>query len=130
VVLSSDTGEFNVTVVNGMEHPVQVQVRAESGADVSIESSPVLRLQPGDRYTRLMRATAHRLGSYDSRLTVTTEDGTPVGPAVTVPVQANQVSQVIWVVVGVGLVLLFGTIALRLVRRLLAFRRTRREGTA
>ena len=60
------------------------------------------------------------------------EDGQPVGTATTFPLRANRVSQVIWVVIAVGALLLFTTIGVRLARRLrrgLADRRGRRRAS-
>lgn len=129
VLLSSDHGSFNVTVVNGMDQPVEVRVKpTEASTDiVSVQESKVLRLQSGDRATRLLQASASKLGEHDVELQVTTDDGRPVGPSVEVPVRVNQVSNLIWGVVGLGAVLLFGTIALRLIRRGRAALRTRGE---
>lgn len=130
VVLSSDTGSFNVTLVNGMDEPVEVQVRAQGSDEVTVAPSKAVRLQPGDRSTQLMEATSSKLGQHDVVLRLTTPDGTPIGPEEVVPVRANQVSRVIWVVIAIGAALLFGTILRRLVRRVRDWRRTRREEPA
>lgn len=127
VLLSSEQGSFNVTVVNGTDHPVEIQVVADSDDDVEIAPSRLLRLQPGDRSTQLMQVSSGKLGNHHTRLYVATKDGTPVGSNVLVPVRVNQVSQVIWVIVAIGGVLLGSTILLRLFRRVRNFRRTRRD---
>lgn len=127
VLLSSETGSFNVTLVNGLDVPVEVQVRSRSDDDVRIAPSRALQLQAGDRTTQLMQASTTKLGSHRVLLEVTTTDGTPLGPEAVLPVRANQVSRVIWVVIGIGGFLLFGTILLRITRRVRDYRRTRGE---
>ncbi len=53
-----------------------------------------------------------------ARVVVTDEAGTPLGAAQRVAIRSAQVSGVIWLILGVGVGLLFLAIAIRLVRRI------------
>ena len=53
---------------------------------------------------------------------MTDVDGTPLGSSVEVPIRSGQVSEVIWVIIGAGVGILFLAIGLRLVRRIRAER--------
>ena len=62
-------------------------------------------------------ATTHVLGVRTVTLELTNQAGRPLGATDTFPIRAEAVSRVIWVIIGAGVVLLFGAIAVRLVRR-------------
>ena len=72
--------------------------------------------------------TASRLGIHQVRLVVTDQDGTPLGGSASLPIRAAQVSAIIWYIMVFGAVLLFGTIAVRVVRQVRAGRRRGRPG--
>jgi hypothetical protein len=57
------------------------------------------------------------LGVHTVALQITNKAGTPLGSQDSFPMRAEQVSQLIWVIIGAGLALLFGAIVVRLVRR-------------
>lgn len=124
VTLSSEDGTLGATVVNGLDQPVTVMVGSESDGSLEVAESDVLRLAPGARSRLLLDVKASRLGIHDVRLVVTDQDGTPLGGSASLPVRAAQVSAIIWYILVFGGVLLFGTIAVRLVRQVRARRRT------
>ena len=64
--------------------------------------------------------TASRLGIHQVRLVVTDQDGTPLGGSASLPIRAARVSAIIWYIMVFGAVLLFGTIAVRVVRQVRA----------
>ncbi len=136
VTLSSDSGRLSADVVNGTEQTVRVRIQAATDPGLEITPTPVQELGPGERVTVQMEATATTLAVHAVSLVVADENGEPVGTAATFPLRANRVSQVIWVVIGLGALLLFTTIGVRLARRIrrgLADRRTggrRRSGAA
>ena len=123
VTLSSADGTLGATVVNGLDQPVTVQVRAETDGSLEVDDSGVLRLGPGDRSRLLLDVNASRLGIHQVRLLVTDQDGTPLGGAAALPVRSAQVSAIIWYILVFGAVLLFGTILVRVVRQVRARRR-------
>lgn len=117
VTLSSDSGSFAVTVENRLDHPVTVSVDAVSLGDVTVEPTNPIELTAHGRQTVLLDAVAATAGVHYVRLLVTDETGTPLGAAQRVPIRSAQVSEVIWLILGVGVGLLFVAIALRVVRR-------------
>lgn len=117
VTLSSDTGEFGVTVVNGTDQPVEVRLEASTDGQVEISSPDPVQLQAGDRTTVFPTASTDVLGQHDALLRLTDVEGNPLGASAVVPIRANQVSRVIWVVIGLGMALLFSAILVRLFRR-------------
>ena len=126
LTLSSADGTLGATVVNGLDQPVTVQVRAADrrharGRGVRACCS----LGPGDRSRLLLDVSASRLGIHEVRLLVTDQDGTPLGGAAALPVRSAQVSAIIWYILVLGAVLLFGTILVRVVRQV---RERRRAG--
>ena len=132
MTLSSDSGRLSADVVNGLDHTVLVRVQAATDPGLEITPTAAQELGPGERATLQLEATATTLAVHSVSLIVANEDGQPVGTATTFPLRANRVSQVIWVVIAVGALLLFTTIGVRLARRLrrgLADRRGRRRAS-
>lgn len=121
VTLSSESGPFTANVTNGLDQRVRVQLVARTDAKLEIAPSKVVELAPGELATVEMTARSSVLGIHDVDLVVANADGEPVGDQATFPLRAAQVSNVIWVVFGVGGVLLFGAIAVRLYRRIRGF---------
>ncbi len=117
VTLSSSTGSFPTLVSNRLDHPVRVMLEAESLGDVTIESSAPIDLAAGSRQTVLLSAAADSPGVHYVRIRVTDENGNPLGTTRRVAIRSAEVSQVIWLILGVGVGLLFVAIAVRVVRR-------------
>ena len=128
VTLSSEDGTLGATVVNGLDQPVTVMVEAMGDGALDVADSDVLRLAPGARSRLLLDVSASRLGIHQVRLVVTDQDGTPLGGSASLPVRAAQVSAIIWYILVFGAVLLFGTIAVRVVRQVRARRCRGRPG--
>ena len=126
VTFSSSSGEFLPTVTNRLDQPVRVQLRAVSLGAVEVEDSEVIELAPGGRQTVLLAARSTAQGVQYVRVQVTDEEGTPLGAAQRVAIRSAEVSQVIWLILGTGVGLLFLAIAIRLVRRV----RRERDGAA
>ncbi len=117
VTLSSSTGSFPTLVSNRLDHPVRVMLEAESLGDVTVESSTPIELAARSRQTVLLSAAADSPGVHYVRIRVTDENGNPLGTARRVAIRSAEVSQVIWLILGVGVGLLFVAIAVRVVRR-------------
>jgi hypothetical protein len=130
VLLTSDTGTFTATVVNGLDHPVEVQVKAITDGQVRIPASEVIRLQAGDRTSVPMDASTSVLGQHEAALVLTDAEGRAIGASAEVSVSANQVSNVIWVVIAAGGLLLVSAVVTRLVRRVGGAWRRRRGAAA
>lgn len=118
LTLSSDVGTLGTTVTNRLDQPVTVWLRATSLGDVEVETSEPIELAAGGRQTVLLKASASSPGVHYVRVMVTDEQGTPLGAAQRVAIRSAQVSGVIWLILGVGVGLLFLAIVLRIVRRI------------
>lgn len=116
VTLSSSEGSFAVTLTNGLDVPVTVQVAAEaSGA--RIDKADPVELAAHSRASVRLDAHTSRAGVHNLRLVVVSSAGTPIGATVTVPIRSGSVGVVIWVILGSGAGILFFAIGVRLVRR-------------
>ena len=122
VTLSSSSGKFSATVVNGLDYPVRVRLESVADAPLTISETEPLDIPAKGRVSVLLEATTSQLGVHNVELLVTTENGAPLGSSDTLPIRSNQVSDVIWLILGTGVALLFGAIAVRLVRRVRAAR--------
>jgi len=117
VTLSSAAGTLGTTVTNRLDQPVTVWLRTTSLGDVDVETSDPIELAAGSRQTVLLKASASSPGVHYVRVMVTDEDGTPLGASQLVAIRSAQVSEVIWLILGVGVGLLFLAIAIRIWRR-------------
>jgi hypothetical protein len=117
VTLSSTTGRFSATIANNLDQPVRVRVESLADEPLTISDTDPIEVAAGGRSSVLLEAATTQLGVHNVRLVVTSEDGTPLGSSATLPVRSVQVSQVIWLILGTGVALLFGAIVVRLVRR-------------
>ena len=82
--------------------------------DADVEIGP----GPHARSTILVNASSKAVGVRNATLVLTDSEGTPLGSTDSLPIRSNRVSNVIWLIIGTGLALLFGTILLRLFRRI------------
>jgi Family of unknown function (DUF6049) len=119
VALSSGSGPFPVTVSNGLDVPVTVRlsVRPRNPA-LQIDPIDELRLEPGQQRDVQVRAHADGSGLTPVRVQLTTPDDRPFGPRSEIDVRATQIGLAIWIVMGVGLVVLVGAAIIRIIRRL------------
>jgi hypothetical protein len=117
VTLSSASGDFFTTVTNRLDHPVTVVLSAVSLGAVEVADSDPIELAAGGRQTVSLQAESSGPGVHYVRVTVTDEEGTPLGASQRVAIRSAEVSQVIWLILGVGVGLLFVAIGIRLVRR-------------
>jgi hypothetical protein len=123
VTLSSNRGRFAATLTNGLDQPVTVSIQALTDEPMDITGPTAVDIGAGGRRTVLLNAVTHSLGVHRVTLVVTDSDGVPLGSSDELPIRSAQVSQVIWLIIGTGIALLFGAIAVRLVRRVRAARR-------
>jgi len=117
VILSADSGPFPVTVTNDLDESVQLRLRAHADTEVVIRAPETITLPPGASQTINLQAQATSIGVHNVTLVATDTEGRPIGTTAELNVRSNQVGVVIWVVMGVGVGILFLAIAIRLVRR-------------
>ncbi|PKH42256.1 hypothetical protein SAMN05192575_10733 [Nocardioides alpinus] len=123
VTLSSDSGKLGTTLVNGLDQPVTVQVAATTDGQLTLTGDTVRQLGPRTRSVVRFEATTTQPGLHRVRLTVTSIDGVPLGSAEELPIRAARVSALIWIVMAVGALVLFGMIGYRLPGQIRARRR-------
>jgi len=114
VTLSSDSGPLGVTLVNGLDQPVEVKVQVRTDGELTLSGGGVRRLGPGARSVVRFEATTSRAGVHNVRLAVTSLDGVPLGSFDSLPIRAARVSALIWIVMALGALVLFGMIGYRL----------------
>jgi hypothetical protein len=130
VTLSSATGRFRVDLTNDLKQAVTVRIEALTDPDLTIEAPAKVKLKGQSSTTVLLNARSTRLGVHQVTLQVTDLDGTTLGPSDSLPIRANEVGRVIWVIMAGGATLLFGAIAVRLFRRFRRWQRSREAGEA
>jgi hypothetical protein len=105
---------------------VTVSVRAKAGRGLEVTAPETVELAPKSRTSVLLQARTSEASVHNVTLVLTDADGTPLGSSDRLPIRSAQVSNVIWVIMGTGVLLLFVAILVRLVRRL---QRRGRDGT-
>jgi hypothetical protein len=125
VILSGGSGRFAATVTNGLDQPVTVRINAvtDPPLKVSVPADSV-DIAAGGRATVLLNASSSALGVRNVTLALTDVKDSPLGSSDSLPVRSNRVSNVIWLILGTGVALLFGAIVIRLLRRLRAAARS------
>jgi hypothetical protein len=127
VTLASTSGRFSAIVSNDLDVPVTVKVTATSDSRLKITGGGDVRLAPHRRTSVLLNASTHQRGVHTVTLQLTSSNGRLLANAHdSFPMRAEQVSRLIWVIIGAGVALLFGAIAVRLTRRVLRARAERR----
>ncbi|MGI8702086.1 MAG: DUF6049 family protein [Nocardioidaceae bacterium] len=119
VAMSSDSGRFPLTVTNGLDEPVSVglAVTPENPA-LSIAPLPTITLPAGQRRDVQVVSTADGSGVTSVRARLATLTGRQFGGSWRFDVRATQIGLVIWVVMGIGGLVLFSAAGYRIVGRL------------
>jgi hypothetical protein len=81
-------------------------------------------LEPRERRSMHVTVRSSGIGIHRVVLQPTTEAGLPVGTPAVLNVRSSSIGLVLWVIMGVGSVVLFGAITVRIVRRVRRRRRT------
>jgi len=117
VTLSSANGRFRVDLTNNLPQAITVRIEALTDSDLVIEAPARVQLKGSSSTTVLLHARSTQLGVHQVTLLVTDLEGTALGPSDALPIRANEVGRVIWVIIAGGASLLFGAIFVRLYRR-------------
>ena len=118
VTMSSEQGTFAVTVVNGLDEPVTVGLRASTSTpDLDIGSPEPVTLGAGQRASIRLDVTSRNIGVHSVTLSPTTAEGRLLGSSTKYVVRSSQVGLVIWVIMGLGAAVFAIAIAARIVRR-------------
>ncbi len=125
VTMSSESGTFQVTIVNGLDQPVTVGLLPSvAGAQLELSTPEPVQLGPQGRAAVQIDARATDIGVHQVVLQPVSESGTRVGSVTTIDVRSSNVGFILWIVMAVGGGLLFVAIVVRLVRRVARRRRT------
>jgi hypothetical protein len=127
VTLSSSSGRFLATISNDLDQPVTVTIGAKADDTLTIDSPPAFDVPANRRVAVLLTARTDESGIHDVTLVVLDKRGTPLGGSTGLTIRSAQVSNVIWLFVGIGCALLFGAIGVRLFRRIRKARRAPEE---
>jgi hypothetical protein len=125
VTMSSESGTFQVTVVNGLDQRVTVALRATApGTDLQLSTPGPMELPPNGRGAVRIDATSSDIGVHLVTLQPVSAEGTPIGEPTQVSIRSSRVGFILWIVMAVGGAALFMAIALRILRRVRLRRRT------
>ncbi len=125
VILSSGSGRFSATITNDLDQPVTVKLHAVADPPLKVfVPKDNVDIGPEDRRTVLLNASSSAVGVRNVTLQLTDSDDVPLGSSADLPIRSNRVSNVIWLILGTGVALLFGAIAVRLFRRIRAAARS------
>ena len=124
VTLSGDSGTFVVTLTNDLDQPVLVSIAATSDSGLVIDPVEPLELGAQSRTSVLLTVATETSRVHNVSLMVTDSAGKPLGASDQLAIRSVLVSNVIWLIIGVGVGTLFIAIGLRLRRRIVAARRT------
>ncbi len=123
MILSSGSGRVSATITTDLDEPVSVKVEAVADRPLKVRvPEETIDIAAQSRTTVLFNASSSAGGVRNVTLQLTDVDGVPLGASDDLPIRSNQVSGVIWLILGTGVALIFGTIAVRLVRRIRAAR--------
>lgn len=122
VTLSGSSGRFAATIVNGLGEPVTVAIHAQTDPRIEVSAPRSVQVAGSSRMTVILQTSNAHAGVHDVTLQLVDSKGEPIGGSTYVRMRSAQVSRIIWAFLGVGGALLFGAIAVRLVRRVRAAR--------
>jgi hypothetical protein len=125
VTMSSESGTFTVTLVNDLDQPVTVGLRATvTGGRLELQAPDPVELLPNGRGAMRIDATAGDIGVHEVTLQPVTDVGTPVGQETTLSIRSSRVGLILWVVMAAGSGVLLVAIVLRVRKRIRQRRRT------
>ena len=118
VTLSSNKGTFPLTVSNGLPQAVlvSVDVQADNPDRMSVADVPPQRVDAGENATVEVTAEATANGKVPVTVHLTASDGSRLGPAQQMIVNATDYGTIGWVVVGAAVALFLASAVLRLIR--------------
>jgi hypothetical protein len=118
VTMSDETGTFQVTLVNGLDVPVEVGLDAgvARGA-LSLRTPGPIRLAPQSRGAVRIEAHATDIGIHLVTLEPVSPHGVTLGDTATLSIRSSRVGFILWVVMGVTGAVLFVVVVVRIWRR-------------
>ncbi len=133
ILLTGTSGDTPVSVVNGLNVPIQVQVEAmpPTGSQLQLGQFKSLPPIPGGK-TGTVRIPIHSaaIGTTTVQLQLVTQNGSPLGGTVELNVEVTRFGRSLLIIVGAALGILVLTSAVRLRRKRRAGRSGQHGGTA
>jgi hypothetical protein len=118
VTLSSEDGDFIVTLANGLADRIRVALSASaSGRGLQLTTPGPVTLEPNERRSVRIGVRSSGIGIHRVVLQPTTDTGLEVGQQAVLSVRSSSVGLVLWALMAGGSVVLFTAIAIRIVRR-------------
>lgn len=119
VTLSGKSGSLTVSLVNGLQVPITVGLRARSdSSQVRVDTPEPVQVAAGQRTTVRLPASSRAVGVHQITLTPVSESGQPVGTPLVFSLRTSDVGRWIWLVLGAGGALLVFAVIRRVVRRI------------
>ncbi len=124
VTLSSQSGQFPVTISNDSGYTVTVGVAIEAtGSSLDIEPVEPVTIEPDQRRSISVLTNSDSVGIADVDVRLVTPRGRPFGVSADFQVRTTQIGAVIWVVMGLGAAVLFVAAGRRITQRVRMHRR-------
>jgi hypothetical protein len=123
ILLAGQSGETPVSVQNGLEWPIQVQVTAitPSGSQLQVgDFNRLLRVAAGKTNTTRIPVHSAMIGTATVQLQLATQNGSPLGTAQPLSVEVTRFGRSLLLLIGGALGILVLTSAYRLRRKRLA----------
>ncbi len=122
VTLSGGSGSLTVTLVNGLDQPITVGLRASAdSSEVQVVAPDPVNMGAGQRTTVRLRVNS-TVGVHEIRVSPVTSKGFATGTPLTFSLRTSQVGRLIWYVLLAGAVLLAVMIVRRIVLRVRTYR--------
>ncbi|MCB8992753.1 MAG: hypothetical protein H6530_02345 [Nocardioidaceae bacterium] len=122
VTLSGGSGPVSVSIVNGLDHPVVVGLKAKTGSSwIKVSVPEPVRLEPKQRASVKVKIDAEAAGVHQIQVSPMTQEGHVLSQPFTFNVRTSQVGKLIWVIMIAGA----GLFAVMVVRRIIRRIRTR-----
>ncbi len=119
VTLSGGSGTLAVTLVNGLDKPITVGIKARTSTDdVHIEAIQPVTMAAGERTVLRLKANASSIGVTQVTLIPVTTSGAAAGAPLTFSLRTSQVGNLIWGVLAAGALLLVILVVRRIRQRL------------
>jgi Family of unknown function (DUF6049) len=119
LTLSGPSGRFPVTIENGLRDAVRVGLRFSSTNPdrITVPDVPAQVIEPGETAQVLVEAEAVANGRVQMSVHPVTAGGAAISTPQSFVIVATNFDTIGWVIVGGAVIVLFGTAAVRLVRR-------------
>lgn len=124
VTMSSETGTFHVTLVNGLDQPVTVGLRAFVAGSLEVRGTEPVELAPKSNGTMPLQATATDIGVHQVTLQPVTAEGSPVGQSTIMSIRSSRIGFILWIAMAAAGGVLFVVVIVRIWLRIRARRRT------